>query len=732
MAIYNGTAGADSSINDSTQSLGLRLLNGDPVAGKQDPRGDDTLFGFGGADTLQGYGGADSLFGDEGDDILWGHVRPGGAAHAGPTPDGGDFLYAGGGDDEMYGQDGDDYFDPGSGTNTVDGGAGSDDVNYVGSNQAVTVDLAAGTGNAGSYATDTLISIENVFGSHQADHIAGSSASNEIDGLGGNDTLEGGGGTDTVVFTGNRDRYQVTELAGGALLIVDNRTQSEIDADSVHATYKVSNGADTVSGFESFKFKDKTYTRDQLLPDLAKPTVTVDIVDSTLDDADNASQVTFTFSEAIATGSLTLSDVSAANGVLSNLTVAANGLSATATFTAADNVKGTGSVSIAADKFTDVSGNQNSLSNTASVAIDTQNPAVTVDIVDTMLNGADNISLVTFTFSEAIAAGSFTLADVSAANGLLSNLTIAADSLSASATFTATDNVNANGLVSVDADTFTDATGNQNTASNIDTVSINTSTDAKIEGGPGPDMLRGTPGSDIMDGKGGNDTLLGSAGADQMIGGPGNDTVGYTRTVTLNLENANQSTGRAWGDAFSSIERFQFSGGNDKGFGDDGANQFRGGGGNDRFFGAGGNDVLRGENGNDRLAGEDGDDSLLGGNGADVLIGGWGRDRMNGDAGADRYDFNAVQESSVGSQRDVVYLSTGDRIDLRTIDADDDTPGNQAFRWTNRNDLDTAFTGRDGQLRFSNGVIRGDINGDKLADFEIKVVGFFSSGDVIL
>jgi hypothetical protein len=44
MAIYNGTAGADSSINDSTQSLGLRLLNGNPVAGKQDPRGDDTLW----------------------------------------------------------------------------------------------------------------------------------------------------------------------------------------------------------------------------------------------------------------------------------------------------------------------------------------------------------------------------------------------------------------------------------------------------------------------------------------------------------------------------------------------------------------------------------------------------------------------------------------------------------------------------------------------------------------
>ena len=424
--------------------------------------------------------------------------------------------------------------------------------------------------------------------------------------------------------------------------------------------------------------------------------------------------------------------MSVANGVLSNLTIAANGLSAAATFTATDNLKGTGSVSVAASKFTDLAGNQNNPSNTATVAIDTQNPGVTVDIVDPTLNDADNTSQVTFSFSEAIAAGSFTLADVSVANGVLSNLTIAADSLSAAATFTATDDVNANGLVSVAADTFTDGTGNQNTASNIDSVSINTKTDARIEGGSGPDTLRGTPGSDIMDGKGGSDTLLGSAGADQMIGGPGSDTVRYTRTVTLDLKNGDQSTGRARGDAFNSIERFEFSDGNDKGFGDDDANQFFGGGGNDRFYGAGGNDVLRGENGNDRLVGEDGNDRLFGGKGGDVLVGGLGRDRMNGDAGADRYDFNAVQESSVGSKRDVVYFTIGDRIDLRTIDADEDTLGNQAFRWTNRNDLDVAFTGKDGQLRFSNGVLRGDIDGDKVADFEIKVVGFFSSGDVIL
>ena len=295
-------------------------------------------------------------------------------------------------------------------------------------------------------------------------------------------------------------------------------------------------------GFKSFRFKDATYTRDQLLPDIVKPNVIIDIVDTTLDDADRTSQVTFTFSEAIGAGSFALADMSVANGVLSNLTIAANGLSAAATFTATDNLKGTGSVSVAASKFTDLAGNQNNPSNTATVAIDTQNPGVTVDIVDPTLNDADNTSQVTFSFSEAIAAGSFTLADVSVANGVLSNLTIAADDLSAAATFTATDDVNANGLVSVAADTFTDGTGNQNTASNIDSVSINTKTDARIEGGSGPDTLRGTPGSDIMDGKGGsNPARQCGCRSDDRRPGERHRAL-HTRTVTLDLKNGDRGT----------------------------------------------------------------------------------------------------------------------------------------------------------------------------------------------
>jgi len=39
-----------------------------------------------------------------------------------------------------------------------------------------------------------------------------------------------------------------------------------------------------------------------LLPDIVKPNVIIDIVDTALNDADRTSQVTFTFSEAIGAG----------------------------------------------------------------------------------------------------------------------------------------------------------------------------------------------------------------------------------------------------------------------------------------------------------------------------------------------------------------------------------------------------------------------------------------------
>uniref|UniRef100_UPI001FE1FD30 Ig-like domain-containing protein n=1 Tax=Microvirga calopogonii TaxID=2078013 RepID=UPI001FE1FD30 len=127
-------------------------------------------------------------------------------------------------------------------------------------------------------------------------------------------------------------------------------------------------------------------------PDITKPDVTINIVDTALSNADKTSQVTFTFSETIAAGTFTLDDVSAVNGTLSNLVFAGDNTSATATFTATADVSGTGSVAVTADKFTDVAGNLNNASNTDTVTIDTRTPNAVDDtpLVDDVFYLAHN------------------------------------------------------------------------------------------------------------------------------------------------------------------------------------------------------------------------------------------------------------------------------------------------------------------------------------------------------
>jgi Ca2+-binding RTX toxin-like protein len=150
-----------------------------------------------------------------------------------------------------------------------------------------------------------------------------------------------------------------------------------------------------------------------------------------------------------------------------------------------------------------------------------------------------------------------------------------------------------------------------------------------------------------------------------------------------------------------------------------------GGSGHDTIIGNQAANYLKGGAGNDKLTGAAGNDRLDGGGGDDLLTGGLGQDILIGGLGADRFDFNAVTESPRGAGCDVVYFNRAehDGIDVRTIDADTDgTSGNQAFKFIGG----SAFSGIDGQLRFSSGILQGDTNGDKSPDFHIKVVGVSS------
>lgn len=136
-----------------------------------------------------------------------------------------------------------------------------------------------------------------------------------------------------------------------------------------------------------------------------------------------------------------------------------------------------------------------------------------------------------------------------------------------------------------------------------------------------------------------------------------------------------------------------------------------------------GNNILRGLNGLDILIGGAGADTLLGDGGADVLEGGSGNDRLTGGGEADRFVLRQAPDSRPGSsQRDVItdFLpSQGDRIDLASMDANSRAAGNQAFRWIGAK----RFGGKPAQLRYSSGLLSGDLNGDKKSDFEIQLLG---------
>ncbi|HTV69036.1 MAG TPA: calcium-binding protein [Rhizobiaceae bacterium] len=244
------------------------------------------------------------------------------------------------------------------------------------------------------------------------------------------------------------------------------------------------------------------------------------------------------------------------------------------------------------------------------------------------------------------------------------------------------------------------------------------------------DTLRGNAVANTLRGLGGNDTLDGGVGSDHLIGGLGNDI--YIVNAGDNItETAGQGTDRARaaatfalaaGDDIQFLETTSATAtgainltGNALAqsiFGNAGANTLNGGLGNDRLYGRVGNDKLNGDAGNDTLYGDVGTDTLTGGLGTDVLF---------GQTGADRFDFNLTSESVRGASRDRIRdfsRAQGDKIDLSTIDADTDgTAGNQAFTFIGT----AAFSGVDGQLRCSGGIIQGDVNGDRVADFEIGI-----------
>jgi hypothetical protein len=292
-----------------------------------------------------------------------------------------------------------------------------------------------------------------------------------------------------------------------------------------------------------------------------------------------------------------------------------------------------------------------------------------------------------------------------------------------------------------------------------DTAVIRTGTAASqtLAGGDFDDTLNGMGGDDALFGNGGNDVLDGGTGDDVMRGGAGNDIyivdseddvvieaadsgldmVGTSVSLTLaaNVENVILLTGAS--DVVGN--------GLDNGLaGNAAANDLEGGDGDDTLIGEAGADSLHGGDGDDqmtggadadRLYGGAGDDLILGDAGADTLVGGLGTDYLVGGTGGDTFDFDAIEETTVGADSDAIldFTSGTDIIDLSTIDAATGSGGNQAFSFVETQ----AFSGAEGELRCEDigtaCTVQGDVNGDAVADFEILVVAAtLAAGDFIL
>jgi hypothetical protein len=194
--------------------------------------------------------------------------------------------------------------------------------------------------------------------------------------------------------------------------------------------------------------------------DTQRPTASI-VVANPLLGIGQTSQVTITFSEVVS--GFDLSDLSVANGTLSNLLSSDGGKTWTTTLTSTATINdATNQIVLDTANVVDAAGNAGStitLSN--NYVLDADRPTGTIVVAKSLL-GIGQTSQVTITFSEAVTG--FDLSDLSVTNGALSNLASSDGGKTWTATFTPTANVtDATNLIVLDNSNVTDTAGNAGT-----------------------------------------------------------------------------------------------------------------------------------------------------------------------------------------------------------------------------------------------------------------------------
>ncbi len=198
-----------------------------------------------------------------------------------------------------------------------------------------------------------------------------------------------------------------------------------------------------------------------------------------------------------------------------------------------------------------------------------------------------------------------------------------------------------------------------------------------VFGGAHADTLLGSAGQNVFQPGLGADTINGRGGFDILdygFGASGHYPSGLTNLpnqgIVLDLTTGRGTDQSGATDVFTGIEGAR---------GAHGADSLRGNSLDNLLAGNDGADTLDGQGGADTLEGGEGDDSISGGTDADVLRGGRGIDALRGGTGPDRFVFASAEEltrhylqdfepsgSLAGTER-ILDLGSGDLVDLSAI-----------------------------------------------------------------
>ncbi len=618
---------------------------------------------------VDGWGDVDTLFnidavnGSDRDDVIVGHDQH-------------NWLWGGLGNDQIYGGGDGDNLIGYAGNDLLDGQDGEWDTAWydVGDvNNGVVVNLADGaTYEDGFGGQDTLVSIENVRGTHFDDSIVGNEFSNNLEGLSGNDTLSGGGSDDWLYGHDGDD-----ELFGG-----DGN-------DWLHGEF----GTDLLDGGAG------AHDWANYAPWRGTTSgVTVDL-SAVVASAGGYSNVVVVNGDGFG-GIDYLRNIENVNGTDYNDVLTGDALNNEFFgYAGADTLDGgAGDDYLQGDDGNDtlvggigndtLAGGENNDTLTGGSGLDQFRFRSFTNEGNLTSFGEDVIT--DFNVSEDIldlysTAQFFNITDLQNAASQSGNDVVISISTNTGINGDAeTNSITLQGLVLADLESmqiwYTPVAGTEG-----DDELFAPANGANVEGRGGNDILNGSAGRDGLDGGTGDDELYGNGGDDWLRGGEGTDILdggagwdhvdfshwtGVTQGVVIDLS-SNQASNDGFGftDTLINIESISGSGFDDHLTGDNNDNYLGGGAGNDTFVSTGGNDFMQGDDGDDQF----------------FVYSGTGNAGMQGGAGNDLFYLSDDRHASIDDfeagpgTNDVIDLSAVSTLnDFSAVSnaANDDTWGN--------------------------------------------------------